>query len=269
MSNNRAVRSSQNFKPKNKSYNNSSKSNTSYKQRGRPKYKSGAKPNNRARDAGKDQRQRGPPRKPQNRTNYRSSERSSSRYDSRDRRQSDRGSKELHPATCAKCMKETQVPFKPTGSKPVLCRECFQVENPSKGSSGTRRVSQRSSSRYQDRSRNRSDGRTKQLFDVICARCNKETQVPFKPTGTKPVLCRECFKKPDSESKQPQIAKDASLEKEVVERFGDRVGPYRTNKRMHQTTCRSCKKEITIPFKPKANKKIYCQDCFQKADKNK
>ena len=37
-----------------------------------------------------------------------------------------------------------------------------------------------------------------QLFDVTCAECGKETQVPFKPTGERPVLCRDCFKGGDA-----------------------------------------------------------------------
>jgi CxxC-x17-CxxC domain-containing protein len=32
------------------------------------------------------------------------------------------------------------------------------------------------------------------LFDVTCESCGKDTQVPFKPTGGKPVYCRDCFK---------------------------------------------------------------------------
>ena len=32
-------------------------------------------------------------------------------------------------------------------------------------------------------------------FDVTCAECGKATTVPFKPTGTRPVLCRDCFAK--------------------------------------------------------------------------
>ena len=54
---------------------------------------------------------------------------------------------------------------------------------------------------------------------------------------------------------------------EVVERYGDRPGPYRASKRMHSTTCRTCNKEIMVPFKPKTNKPIYCQDCYQKIEK--
>ena len=37
-------------------------------------------------------------------------------------------------------------------------------------------------------------GGPKQLFDATCAECGKQTQVPFKPSGNRPVYCRDCFK---------------------------------------------------------------------------
>ncbi len=39
---------------------------------------------------------------------------------------------ELHKATCAKCNQETEVPFKPDGSRPVYCRECYQQQRPAR-----------------------------------------------------------------------------------------------------------------------------------------
>ncbi len=211
------------------------------------------------------------------RSNYQSSHRSSNRNDSRSRRSSDRGNVELHTVTCAKCKKETQVPFKPTGSKPVFCRECFQDQKPQGGSREVRRSPSRSGSRPSYRSSNRSSSRTGdrnrrssergnvELHTAICAKCKKETQVPFKPTGSKPVYCRECFQNQVLEVETTQVTNNSQdIVTEVVERFGDRPGPYRANKRMHQTTCRTCNKEILIPFKPKTNKPIYCPDCYQK-----
>ena len=41
-----------------------------------------------------------------------------------------RGPVELNKATCDRCKVETEVPFKPDGSKPVYCRECFQQQKP-------------------------------------------------------------------------------------------------------------------------------------------
>lgn len=36
------------------------------------------------------------------------------------------GPRQMYPAVCSACGKETEVPFKPSGDKPVYCRECFQ-----------------------------------------------------------------------------------------------------------------------------------------------
>ena len=39
---------------------------------------------------------------------------------------SSRGPREMFSATCSSCGKEAQVPFQPSGDKPVYCSECFQ-----------------------------------------------------------------------------------------------------------------------------------------------
>jgi CxxC-x17-CxxC domain-containing protein len=36
-----------------------------------------------------------------------------------------RTQREMFPATCAECNKQTQVPFQPRGDKPVYCSDCF------------------------------------------------------------------------------------------------------------------------------------------------
>ena len=42
------------------------------------------------------------------------------------RKQNDRRPREMHPATCAACGKETEVPFKPMSDKPIYCSDCFK-----------------------------------------------------------------------------------------------------------------------------------------------
>lgn len=37
-----------------------------------------------------------------------------------------RSQREMFPAVCASCGKQTEVPFQPSGDKPVYCRECYQ-----------------------------------------------------------------------------------------------------------------------------------------------
>jgi CxxC-x17-CxxC domain-containing protein len=46
------------------------------------------------------------------------------------------GSPQLFDATCAGCGKETQVPFQPTGARPVYCRDCFQAQKGAGGGAG-------------------------------------------------------------------------------------------------------------------------------------
>jgi CxxC-x17-CxxC domain-containing protein len=36
-------------------------------------------------------------------------------------------------------------------------------------------------------------GGSRPMFDVVCASCGKETQVPFQPRGDRPVYCSDCF----------------------------------------------------------------------------
>lgn len=39
------------------------------------------------------------------------------------------------------------------------------------------------------------DGGEREMFDAVCANCGNDCQVPFKPNGMTPVLCKECFAK--------------------------------------------------------------------------
>ena len=46
------------------------------------------------------------------------------------------GPREMHPAVCTSCGKQTEVPFQPTSGKPVYCRECFAEQRASRPSYG-------------------------------------------------------------------------------------------------------------------------------------
>lgn len=39
-----------------------------------------------------------------------------------------RSAREMHPAVCAQCGKETEVPFLPRGDRPVYCSDCFRQQ---------------------------------------------------------------------------------------------------------------------------------------------
>jgi CxxC-x17-CxxC domain-containing protein len=38
--------------------------------------------------------------------------------------------RQLYPAVCSECGKDTEVPFEPRGDRPVYCRDCFSRRAP-------------------------------------------------------------------------------------------------------------------------------------------
>lgn len=45
----------------------------------------------------------------------------------------ERREREMFPAVCAQCGKDTQVPFQPSGDRPVYCSDCFSAHRSSSG----------------------------------------------------------------------------------------------------------------------------------------
>ena len=48
------------------------------------------------------------------------------------------------------------------------------------------------------------DSRRAEMHDVVCDKCGKNCQVPFKPTEGKQVLCSDCFKQSGGGSSRNQ-----------------------------------------------------------------
>ncbi|MCK4781739.1 hypothetical protein KAS79_02305 [Candidatus Parcubacteria bacterium] len=94
----------------------------------------------------------------------------------------DRERPQMHEAICSDCGKKCEIPFKPTSDKPVYCSQCFS----------SRRESS-SSNRPERRSYERPRFQDKKMFDATCDKCGKRFELPFRPTGSKPVYCNECF----------------------------------------------------------------------------
>ena len=102
--------------------------------------------------------------------------------------------REMHKATCSDCGAECEVPFKPTEGKPVRCQDCFRKNRPQRSFGGGR------GGFGGGGGRGGFDRRPREMHKATCAECKQECEVPFKPSGDKPVYCKECFmKKKDSE----------------------------------------------------------------------
>ncbi len=89
----------------------------------------------------------------------------------------------MHKAICAGCGESCEVPFRPTGNKPVYCSECFE----NMGGNRNR------SSRRPDRGNERRGSDDRKMFSAVCDACGKSCKVPFRPSGNKPIYCDDCF----------------------------------------------------------------------------
>ena len=105
----------------------------------------------------------------------------------------------MHKTTCSKCGKPCEVPFKPTGSKPIYCSDCYirePNEGPRRSGFGTgdrpfhgKGHSERNfADKYSDRPSS---------FTAVCDACGAECEVPYRPKRGKPVYCADCFEKND------------------------------------------------------------------------
>jgi CxxC-x17-CxxC domain-containing protein len=74
-----------------------------------------------------------------------------------------------------------------------------------------------------DRFERKSFGRGPELFDTVCEACGKDTQVPFKPTGGKPVYCRNCFKSEGMPKTERKAGREESGELAEINRKLDRI----------------------------------------------
>ena len=76
----------------------------------------------------------------------------------------------MHKAVCSNCGKDCEVPFEPTGSKPVYCSECFEKNG---GGADSRRFQDRSPRRPDFKRRNESRPQSNEQFEVINRKLDK------------------------------------------------------------------------------------------------
>lgn len=88
----------------------------------------------------------------------------------------------MHRATCSECGNSCEVPFIPTGSRPIFCSNCFRRD-------------QDAAPRFSNNARpqQRPSFGEREMFQATCSECGNRCEVPFRPTGEKPVFCKNCF----------------------------------------------------------------------------
>ncbi|MFH0779745.1 MAG: CxxC-x17-CxxC domain-containing protein [Parcubacteria group bacterium] len=96
----------------------------------------------------------------------------------------------------------------------------------------------------------------KPMFHATCAECGKGFELPFKPTGERPVYCPVCFQtKKNTNLRAPQSKPN------FTNRNADR--------KMYSATCAKCGQRCEVPFMPAPGKSIYCNACFSSNKSNR
>lgn len=110
----------------------------------------------------------------------------------RDRRPG-RSDRSMYKAVCAECGQSCDVPFRPTGDRPVYCSRCFDEKGRPDSRSSSGLDLRRSDFRNRNERYDRNDRGDRRMFDAICDKCGSKCTVPFQPTSGKPIFCSKCF----------------------------------------------------------------------------
>jgi CxxC-x17-CxxC domain-containing protein len=97
---------------------------------------------------------------------------------------------QMHEAICSDCGRKCEIPFKPTTDRPIYCSDCFKNHGAESFSNKSERREYKKP-RFEER----------RMFSANCDKCGKRFELPFKPTGDKPVYCNDCFERPGASSK--------------------------------------------------------------------
>ncbi len=155
----------------------------------------------------------------------------------------DGGRPQMHQATCSECGKDCEIPFRPTGSRPVFCSSCFEKQGggsdrPSRGSfGGGDRGERRERPRFEDRGG---------MHDAVCAKCGEKCQVPFKPMQGKDVFCDNCFDKKGGSKDSGELMAEVKGLHVKLDRLMKILAP---NAPVEKTIKPEVKKEIAAPKK--------------------
>jgi len=134
----------------------------------------------------------------------------------------DGGRPAMFHAICSDCGRDCEVPFKPAHGKPVYCSDCFKKDGDGGSSRFDRpeRSESRSFGKFDRRDSGRSNFSDRPMYEATCAECGNRCEVPFRPTGEKPVYCSNCFGGKGGDSHGP---KKPDQSKEMFEQMNRKL----------------------------------------------
>jgi CxxC-x17-CxxC domain-containing protein len=127
---------------------------------------------------------------------------------------SDRGEVTMHNAVCDKCGKDCQVPFKPTGAKPVYCNDCFRTMGGAEGKRNDDRAPRRD---FENRSESRPDNRSEIRNDSTAQNEIQFTKINRKLDKIMEMLAGKPAVKKENKNKEHAPQEKAPVKTEELE----------------------------------------------------
>ncbi|MFC1710361.1 CxxC-x17-CxxC domain-containing protein [Patescibacteria group bacterium] len=133
-----------------------------------------------------------------------------------DYRRRDSGRREMYSAVCAECGRDCEVPFRPTGDKPIYCSRCFENKEGGRDSRGPDRRRSHGSD-YEKK-----DDTNKKMLDQLSSinyKLDRILNVIDKGNKKKPVTKKAEVKKVEKKVKSKvKKAKPKKTEKKEVKK---------------------------------------------------
>ncbi len=163
------------------------------------------------------------------------------KFGGRDR---DGGRPTMHKATCSECGQPCEVPFRPTGERPIYCSNCFSKQQDGGGARPNRFGSDRHDRpRFDD----------KQMYSATCDKCGQPCQVPFRPTASKPIYCDNCFGKSGNESKDSgEVMRELKMLNSKIDQLIKALAPKAISEKIEPAkVVKEAKVKKSVPAKAK------------------
>ena len=156
-----------------------------------------------------------------------------------DYRRRDSGQRQMHKAVCDECGQNCEVPFKPSGDKPIYCSSCFE----SKGGGG----SNRSSRTFGGSSYGKQDNTNKQLLEQVSSlnkKLDRILRVLESGTDNKEIIEPKRVEKKEVKKEVKEEPKEEKKEvKKVVEKTPPKDKKKKTMKEKKKATKKSTLKD--------------------------
>jgi CxxC-x17-CxxC domain-containing protein len=128
----------------------------------------------------------------------------------------------------------TEKDLEAPASKPEAARVRADINRYNDENMGDKKTPARKSVSKDQSARTPSDDPVRQMYPAVCATCDAEIEVPFKPDGSRPTFCKDCLKdyqRQQAKVQQAKSGKDSEGQGEIRNSRKNQGAPDRQNQK--------------------------------------